>query len=418
MNDTATDITTGLSCPQCGAPVWMPPYADLAVCAWCGSNLVREWLGWEGGAGPAGVRPAVRATGETAADRTAVGAHLPAGAAPAGTAPVTADGPAPGASHALRSVSCPQCAGVLSVKEGRRVLSCGRCGVRLLVRGHGGFSRWYFPLGIDRLGAARAAAAWLAGHPGIAEGARSARLSPARLVFVPIWEHRALVAGWEFGDRLRTQTRLVGTENGERLELELRRVGVKESRLHERRFYQAACDLGRLDANRPRFSGRESLLPLLAGELDPEAVVWEPEGTAGEIAERGRRSAMQPVSNAASPDSHAFLLRETVSLLFFPFWVLHYQVGGRAFRVVVDGRSGTINSATAPAARTSARVMAGLRTAGLGIAAVVLVLLGVAFQEARASLLAAAVIVSVAAVFYVLRSRVPGEVEYHEPFSS
>jgi hypothetical protein len=392
----ANDTTRELSCPQCGAPVWLPLYADLALCAWCGSGLVRQRREPPPDEAPA-LDPATAAS--------------PGDVAPAGATPA-------GAPHLLRSVSCPQCAGPLSVREGRRVLSCRRCGVRLLVGQHDGFSRWYFEPEVDRPAAGRAAAAWLADYPGIAEGARSARLGRAQLVFIPIWEHRALVAGWEFGDRLRTQSRLVGTENGERLELELRRVGVKESRLQERRFYQAACDLEALGATRPRFSGRELLLPLLAGEFDPAAIVLEPLGTAEDIAESGRRAALQPVSNATSPDSHAFLLREGVSLLFFPLWVLHYQVGGRAFRVVVDGRSGAINSATAPADETAPKVLAGLRSGGLAVVAVVLALLSVVFSEARTSLLAAAVIVSAAAVFYVLRFRVRGEVEYHEPFSS
>lgn len=387
MNTTASDTVRELSCPQCGAPVWLPSYADMAACAWCGSNLVVESSG----------APAVGASGPE-------------------DAPATATGPASG--RVLRSVSCPQCAGPLEVRHGRRVLSCRRCGTRLLVGERDGFSRWYLEATVDRAGAAGAAAAWLAVYPGIAKKARSARLDRAQLVFIPIWEHKALVAGWEFGDKLRTQTQLVGERNGERLELELRKVGVKEPRLQERRFYQTACDLDALGSTRPRFSGRELFLPLLAGELDPEAIVLAPGSSAREIAERGRRAALLPVSGAGSPDCHAFLLRESVSLLFFPLWVLHYQADGRAFRVVVDGRSGTVNSAAVPADVSAAQRQVGLKGAVLLVVAAILVWLGTAFPDARVPLLAAAVIVSAASVYVGLRSRVRGEVEYHEPFSS
>ena len=31
-----------IGCPQCGAPVAMPEYADVDVCTFCGSTLARE----------------------------------------------------------------------------------------------------------------------------------------------------------------------------------------------------------------------------------------------------------------------------------------------------------------------------------------------------------------------------------------
>ncbi len=109
----------------------------------------------------------------------------------------------------LHSVQCSQCAGPLSVREGRRILVCRHCGVRVAVKEHGGFSRWYFPPRVNRLKAAAAGAAWLRDYPGIAKRARDARFVDARLIFAPIWEHKALLAGWEFGHILRTETEVV-----------------------------------------------------------------------------------------------------------------------------------------------------------------------------------------------------------------
>ena len=69
--------------------------------------------------------PAVPAVGEAAARR-------PQRAAPAAAA---RDRAAPAQEQVLHSLSCPQCAGPLSVRAGRRILLCGHCGVRVLVSG-------------------------------------------------------------------------------------------------------------------------------------------------------------------------------------------------------------------------------------------------------------------------------------------
>ncbi|OFW61174.1 MAG: hypothetical protein A2133_10695 [Actinobacteria bacterium RBG_16_64_13] len=372
-------------CPQCGAPVFMPAYAEAAVCAFCGSTLTR----------------------------TEVEAVCPAGLD----------------KQTLRSVQCTQCAGPLDVFEGRRILVCGHCGVRVAVGDHSGFSRWVFPPRLNRLDAAHAGAAWLREYPGIAEDARNAHFVEARLVYAPIWEHRALVTGWEFGRKLRTKVEPVVSmysapfdparvSEDVRLELKMVQEEVREPRLQERRYYQAATDFTAIDATRPRVTGRELLVPLLAGEMDPAAIVLEAEGTAEEVAETGRKVALQPVSGAMSPDSHLFAFRESTSLLFYPLWLVRFQQGNRLCRVVVNGRDGGVNSAIAPADNTRRMALLGGQLALLALAIAVLVWLAVTWESGRVSMAAAAVIVSAGAVLLAWRYRAVSEVEYHEPFSN
>ncbi len=384
--DATANISTEYSCPQCGAPVRLPAYADMAVCASCGSTLTRETPG---------------------------GAWRAPGALQAPPAP-----PADADEQVLRSVRCPQCAGPLSAREGRRVLVCGHCGVRVAVKENGGFSRWYFPARVDRLEAMAAAAVWLKEHPGIARRARESSLAEARLVYAPIWEHKALIAGWEFGHRLRTRYELVGDEKSERLDLKLEREGVEAPCLQERRLYEAATDLAALGATRPRITGRELMLPLLAGELDPSATVLDAEGTADQVAEAGRKAALLPMSGAESPDSHVFALRESTALLYYPLWLLRYQDGNRSYRIVINGRDGIVNSAKVPVdnrARVTVLVMQVLVLASL---AALLLWLGSSGEAAPAPTMVGAVIVSVLAILLVWRFRLQREVEYHEPFSS
>lgn len=281
-----------------------------------------------------------------------------------------------------------------------------------------GFSRWFLPVQLDRLEAVGIGSAWLGAHPGIAKQARDARFVEARLAWVPIWEYKALVAGWEFGSKLRTRCALVGEDENARLDLQLVREGVEEPHLRERRLYLAATDLAALGATRPRITGREPALPLLAGELEPSSLILGVEGTAEEMVDKGRRAVLLPLSGATSPDTHLFTLRESTTLLFYPLWLLRYRYGNRVYRMVVNGRNGNVNSATAPGAVREQVVRLAARAALMAVVVGLLVWLGLVWEAARAPMLVGAVMVLVVAILMVSRFRAQREVEYHEPFSS
>jgi hypothetical protein len=289
----------------------------------------------------------------------------------------------------------------------------------VLVRGDQGVSRWLFPQTVGRLQALGSATKWLSDHPGISRRAREAPVVSGQLVHVPIWEHKALVAGWEFGTKLRTRSFLVASKDGnERLDLAITEEPFEEPRLQERRLFQTACDLDALGATRPRFSGRELLLPLVAGEVDPSSTVMEPHGTAADIAEVGRKIALQPTAGAGDPDSRMLILRESLALLYYPLWLVDYKAGGRPYRIVVDGRDGTVNSATAPAGDRWSAGYLGLKSAALVLIAAFALWLGSLWDGGRVPSVVAAAIVIMAAIILVLRSPGGGKVEYHEPFSS
>jgi hypothetical protein len=411
--------------------VTLPDWADLAVCPFCGSNLRREQPAPADAWGPLRRESekdeqaaAVVGEGQVAAAGNGGSPALPGGTltAPAAghTAPAAAPGHATSAQErVLHSLSCPQCAGPLSVRAGRRILLCGHCGVRVLVSAGGGFSRWLFPQNLDRLQSLAAAGKWLSDYPGISPRARDASLTQAQLVHVPIWEHHALVAGWEFGTKLRTRYQLVKDDEGsERLDLAVAEEPFEEPHLQERRYFQAACDLEALGATRPRFSGRELLVPLVAGEVDPSSTVMAPQGAAAEIAERGRKLALVPASGAADPESRMLILRESLTLLYYPLWLVDYHAAGQAYRIVIDGRDGDVNAATAPASESRFTPMLTLKVAVLAAVAVAALVLGLAWSAVRVPTILLAAIVCVAAVLLVLRSPAGGKVEYHEPFAS
>ncbi len=321
----------------------------------------------------------------------------------------------------MRSVRCSQCAGPLSAYEGKRVLVCDHCGVRVALLEHGGLTRWYFPTRVDRARALAAGAAWLRDFPGIASAVRQAEPVEVKLAYAPIWEHKVLNAGWEFGTQHRTRIvtprSLLTGEPQESMELRLLEEGVQEPRLQERRHYLPATDFEAIDACRPRITGRELLVPLLAGELDPAAIVLRAEGEASEVVSKGRTAAQRPLSGAMNPELHLYLFRESVALLYYPLWLLRFRHGDSYCRVVVDGRDGTVNSGRAPADQTKRLAALVAKMAALAAAVVVLAYFGATYEPGRASLIAAAAVVSIAAVAMGVRFRPEKEVEYHDPFS-
>jgi hypothetical protein len=193
---------------------------------------------------------------------------------------------------------------------------------------------------------------------------------------------------------------------------------VQESHLHERRFYLPAADFGALDAGRPRITGRELLVPLVAGELDSSVLVLEPtKSDPSEVEECGRAAARSPLTGSIRPELHLFLFREATALLYYPLWLLRFRQGDDFCRVVVDGRDGTVNSGRAPADQTRPLLVLIAELAGVLAAAVPFFYFGVTHGSGRASLLAVAVVLSVVAVVLGVRFRPRKEVEYRDSFS-
>jgi len=317
----------------------------------------------------------------------------------------------------LRSVQCPQCAGPLEAGQGR-VVVCGHCGVRILVRQSGGFSRWYFPAKTSRLQAVGAASGWLKRQPEITKGARAGRVVEATLLYAPIWEYKAFVTGWETGSKMRTKAVMVEEEEDQpRFDLETVREDVIESHLNERRYYQEATDLSAVGATtRPLVTGRELALPLLPGELEKGALQLEAYGNPAEVLSTGRKSALAVTGADVVYSSRLFALREGITLFYYPLWLLRFKDGDRLYEVTVDGRSGDIFSARAPAAN-GIRV---LRTAG-EMAVLAAIVAGFAhlnvFNLGRISTLAVIVIVSLAVLYMAWQLEQREEVEYHDPYS-
>ena len=322
-------------------------------------------------------------------------------------------------SAALRSISCPRCAGPLNALDGVRLLSCARCGTPFVTSTPGGYSRRYFPCKVEQLQAVGRGSAWLEAHPDVPKDIESAVFTEANLLYVPIWEVGATVVGWEFGKRVRLRQRVVEVGDQEVLQQEMVDEAVADPTLSERHFYQQAADLSALGMGRPHIAGREFTLPYLVGELEPGAAILEADDGLPEAQRRAAESFRTPPGSATIRDLHLFLLRQTSSLIYYPLWSLRYRYQGRLYAMTIDGRSGVVHSARAPA--DNSRRLVGL-VAACVLLAIALAVYRWAWDGLRAvsgpATAAVLLLIVASAVSAFWRFRLVREVEYHEPFSA
>lgn len=314
----------------------------------------------------------------------------------------------------LRSISCPRCAGPLQGRDGDRVIACAHCGTRFLTGLANGYARRYFPAKVERLQAVGAGARWLWEHPDAPSDIRDSAFVEAHLLYVPIWEVRAHVVGWEFGKKLRNRTEIVKVGDEDVLQNELVEEAVEEGFFGERRFYQEAADLDVLGMGRPHITGREFTLPYLVGELERGAAVLESNGDLPAVRARAQESFLRPPTGTVARDTRLFLLKESAALLYYPLWTLSYRYRGRLYEMVVDGRNGRVHAARAPADN---RRRIALFLVSYALLAAAVSVWG-AWERMGEPALYTMVLVVVLAAGAFARFRLIWEVEYHEPFSA
>lgn len=318
--------------------------------------------------------------------------------------------------EALRSISCPSCAGPLAAPDGDSILTCQNCGNDYLPTPGKDYSIRYLPVSLPSLRAVGAAKKWLAGNQETPKDMIRAVFTQANLLFIPIWLVEAYVVGWEFGKKTRARQQTVMQGEDEYVTVQLVEEGVQEGSFKLRRFYQAGTDLSRLGIGRPQMSGREPLLPYAPGELDAKAALLEADRDYEEVREQARSSFRLPPRGSSGYSRFDILMEKTI-LVYYPLWSLHYRYQGRLYQMTVDGRTGDVHSARAPADNTRplAALLASYALLAVALAVVVWIWTGPGAMRVPAGYLALLIAVLAAGAFW--RFRLIREVEYHEPFS-
>ncbi len=258
----------------------------------------------------------------------------------------------PEAPHALsstvRGLSCPNCGGTLEVDAGLRVVECPYCQTPLLAVSEVGVRRLAVEPRIDAERARQIARQWLG--RGVAKDPklrREAKVGEAFLSFLPFYRVEADCVGFALGTEQRTRT--VGSGKNRRTET----YEVDVERGVERSFDSTypALNVAEWGIRRVDLRG-DPLVPFDADMLERLGMVFPPTGDEAAV----RQAALEQFERSADPSAglkrvrFKFLqtLRERLSVVYYPLWVVRYRFNERSYQVLVDGEDGTLAYGKAP----------------------------------------------------------------------
>ncbi len=235
-----------------------------------------------------------------------------------------------------QGLTCPNCSGVVPVPEGARIVTCPFCDMKSLVQGERGIRRWQVARNIERPQAVEKVEGFFTGMKKARDLRKEAQVRDVFLIYLPYWRVQSIVAGWMFG-RVKS-----GKDSTKPVEVEV---------LEEMHWNDAAVDVSEYGVHRVSIS-KDQLQPYASDLLHGEAMVFEPSESRTDaqleaeqhFVYRGRKK--RHLRNKFYEKFH--LLRQRLSLVYYPLWVARYEYKQRNYQVVVDGVKGDVLYGKAP----------------------------------------------------------------------
>jgi hypothetical protein len=222
------------------------------------------------------------------------------------------------------------------VPEGARLVTCPSCKQRLFVQGDRGVRRWQLRRVVSRDQAQRTVRGFFSGMNRAGDLQRTAEIQELFMMYLPFWRVLALVAGWRLG-RVRKDK-----DSTKPIEVEV---------LESMQWTDAAVDVSEFGVNRMPFTGR-NFEPFDQDRLSAEGMIFEAtESSSDAVAEAAvyfEQTARSRKHLSATYLEKFHLLRQQLSLVYYPLWVARYQYRNRSYQVVVDGLNDKILYGKAP----------------------------------------------------------------------
>jgi hypothetical protein len=242
----------------------------------------------------------------------------------------------------VQGLSCPNCGGALEVDSGLRVVVCPYCQTHLLALNELGTRRFAVEPQIDAERAREVARNWLtSGINKDRKLRKEAEVREALLSFLPFYRVEADCIGFALGTEQRQ--RWVGS--GKKRRLETYEVDVERGA--ERSFDRTypAVNVAEWGIQKVNLVG-DPIVSFDAGALDRMGMVFPPTGAENDV----RQAAIEQFKREADPSGglkrtrFRFLesLRERLSVVYYPVWVVRYRFRERSYQVLVDAEDGAL----------------------------------------------------------------------------
>jgi hypothetical protein len=251
-------------------------------------------------------------------------------------------------SESVRGLSCPNCGGGIRIATGLRVVECSFCATRLLVLSELGVRRFAVDPRIEAGRAREITRRWLTtGLNKDRRLGREAAIGEAFLSFLPFFRVQADCIGFALGTEQRR--RVVGSGKNRRVETYEVDVERRVEKSHDRTY--PAVNVAEWGIRKVDLAGD----PLVAYDselLDRLGMVFPvtlSERAVKEAAIASFRQASDPASGLKKV-SFRFLetLRERLSVVYYPLWIVRYRFQERSYQVLVDAEDGSLAYGKAP----------------------------------------------------------------------
>jgi hypothetical protein len=235
-----------------------------------------------------------------------------------------------------KGLTCPACAHTVPVPEGARLVTCPSCQQRLFVQGDRGVRRWQLRRLITRDQAQHTVTGFFNGLNKAGDLKRQAEIKEIFLAYLPFWRVLAYVAGWRLG-RVRRDK-----DSTKPVEVEV---------LEEMQWNDAAVDVSEFGVNHVPITGQH-FEPFDQDRLSAEGMVFEvAESPTDAVAEAD--AYFQQVARSKKRLSSTYLekfhlLRQRLSVVYYPLWVARYEYRNRSYQVVIDGVNNKVLYGKAP----------------------------------------------------------------------
>jgi hypothetical protein len=235
-----------------------------------------------------------------------------------------------------KGLTCPACAHTVPVPEGARLVTCPSCQQRLFVQGDRGVRRWQLRRLITRDQAQQTVMNFFNGLNKAGDLKRKAEIKEIFLAYLPFWRVLAIVAGWRLG-RVRRDK-----DSTRPVEVEV---------LEEMQWNDAAVDVSEFGVNHVPITGQH-FEPFDQDRLSAEGMVFEvAESPTDAVAEAD--TYFQQVARSKKSLSSTYLekfhlLRQRLTLVYYPLWVARYDYRNRSYQVVIDGVNNKVLYGKAP----------------------------------------------------------------------
>jgi hypothetical protein len=204
------------------------------------------------------------------------------------------------------------------------------------VQGDRGLRRWQLRRVVTRDQAQQTVTGFFNGMNKAGDLKRKAEIKELFLVYLPFWRVMASVAGWRLG-RVRRDK-----DSTKPVEVEI---------LEEMQWNDAAVDVSEFGVNHVPIAGK-NFEPFDQDRLSSEGMIFEAtESPTDAVAEAD--AFFQLVARDKKSLSTTYLekfhmLRQKLSVVYYPLWVARYQYRNRNYQVVVDGLNNKILYGKAP----------------------------------------------------------------------